>query len=730
MCREKEGNVASGGGCSDVVLPNKTLGGFVNNRQSLDQEKSPDANKETPVQVHRGNGLHCDGLNIPWRQQQQATELQNMDGRGGGGSEGSTMRGNELNLDPRSFMAHDLELLSPMRNAGRMVVSENGDTAKYSKSGRELSSPGAFWQTEQVAFERAGAKRKKESGGKKEGGKVGRKGRKGKTVKDMTLSAGIMQENKRMSVASLAAAAGVRAAELSALQTENVVKKTGLVEDKSPKPKGRALSSVKSKKMQISKRNTATPKKKVPRGVPEHIMAEIAAKSPKSRPKRCGYCKSCLNPARKKACEVIRALGTNPPIPRGKNRISLLGEDANRTISKGDACLNKIQDRQHNVELAPSTAAIHEKKRKVARNEKAKENSEKRCKGQSNAKSPSKKSETLKKKIIGSKNTAAKTGKKAKQAPKVGKKQRSSLKNRCGQCKACLNPSRKKACESIRAMGKNPPIPRGKNRIAILGEEAAKMTISKSSFSPLLQEKIAHDAKKSPEKSKEKPKEKKKDSKQINVCRPKKTEKPLAEELRMGSTSASGNEDNWTIEQIQSLKKGWMNIPPHTSNFWQQVADQVPGRSAAECFAKICEQYPAKGGKSAKRPPIDIPGPRKKQSKKDEAPKIDQVESNHRKSRSKLYREQNDATDEDCNNKKQQIDQILLQRRGLSLANRNQELFIKSTNLNFERPHTTDIKQIHATIAAAAKEFEIQGTNNQSQPDVYYWDGGVHFEIE
>eukprot|EP00890_Picochlorum_soloecismus_P000028 jgi/Picsp_1/1025/NSC_04509-R1_hypothetical protein VOLCADRAFT_93053 [Volvox carteri f. nagariensis] len=733
---ETEENVASGGGCSDVVvLPSTMHRGVEKNQPSPVPGKLSDANKVTPVQLQGGNGLHCDGLNIPWReQQQQGAGLPKMDGRGGRGTEGSMMmRENELKLDPRSFMAHDLELLSPMHNSGRMVASENGDSVKYSKSGRELSSPGAFWQSEQVAFERADTKLKKDFGGKKSAGKVGKTGRNAKIVKDVTQSAVSRQDNKRTSVASLAAAAGVKAAEMSVLRTENVDKKYGSTEAKNPESKGRALSSLKAgkaRKMQILKRtgNTTTPKKKVPRGVPDHVMAEIAATPPGSRPKRCGYCKSCLNPARKKACEVIRSLGTNPPIPRGKNRITLLGEDANRTISKGDACLNKIQDQQHKTDLAPSTTGIQEKKRKVAKNEKAKENSEKKCKGQSSAQSPSKKSQGSKKKATENDNAATTRRKKSRQVPKDEKKQRSSLKNRCGQCKACLNPSRKKACESIRAMGMNPPIPRGKNRIAVLGEEAAKMTISKSSFSPLLHENIAQDTKKLPENSNKRSKEKKK-NKQTNVPRQKKTEKPLVEELQLDNTPANGNEDTWTLEQIQCLRKGWMDIPPHSSNCWQQVADQVPGRNAAECFAKICEQYPAKGGKSAKRPPIDLPGPRKKQqvaSEKEEVPKIDQNESKYRKSRQKFY---NDATDEECN-KKQQIDQILQQRKGLSLANRNQELFIKSNTTSLERPHTTDIRQIQATIAAAAKEFEIQGTNNQSQPDVYYWDAGVQFEIE
>ncbi len=60
-------------------------------------------------------------------------------------------------------------------------------------------------------------------------------------------------------------------------------------------------------------------------GVPDEFLLDMASLPQSQRPKRCGQCGSCLNPMRKKACEVMRALGTNPPIPRGKNREKLLG---------------------------------------------------------------------------------------------------------------------------------------------------------------------------------------------------------------------------------------------------------------------------------------------------------------------------------------------------------------------------------------------------------------------
>lgn len=60
-------------------------------------------------------------------------------------------------------------------------------------------------------------------------------------------------------------------------------------------------------------------------GVPDEFLLDMASLPQDKRPKRCGQCGSCQNLHRKKACEVMRALGTNPPIPRGKNREKLLG---------------------------------------------------------------------------------------------------------------------------------------------------------------------------------------------------------------------------------------------------------------------------------------------------------------------------------------------------------------------------------------------------------------------
>ena len=60
-------------------------------------------------------------------------------------------------------------------------------------------------------------------------------------------------------------------------------------------------------------------------GVPDEFLLDMASLPLDKRPKRCGQCGSCQNLHRKKACEVMRALGTNPPIPRGSNREKLLG---------------------------------------------------------------------------------------------------------------------------------------------------------------------------------------------------------------------------------------------------------------------------------------------------------------------------------------------------------------------------------------------------------------------
>ncbi len=61
--------------------------------------------------------------------------------------------------------------------------------------------------------------------------------------------------------------------------------------------------------------------------------------------------------------------------------------------------------------------------------------------------------------------------------------------------------------------------------------------------------------------------------------------------------AAGGNagslEDGWTTEQVAALEDAYFRtVDPLVNNHWQVVAQQVPGKSAAQCFDKIFEKHP------------------------------------------------------------------------------------------------------------------------------------------
>ncbi|KAL4138354.1 hypothetical protein PRIC2_001860 [Phytophthora ramorum] len=62
--------------------------------------------------------------------------------------------------------------------------------------------------------------------------------------------------------------------------------------------------------------------------------------------------------------------------------------------------------------------------------------------------------------------------------------------------------------------------------------------------------------------------------------------------------------DIWTPEQLEVLGDAKLKIPTVASNFWAQVAQYVPGKSAKECQAKTFEQFrsPPTNRKGVKRP--------------------------------------------------------------------------------------------------------------------------------
>ena len=155
---------------------------------------------------------------------------------------------------------------------------------------------------------------------------------------------------------------------------------------------------------------------------------------------------------------------------------------------------------------------------------------------------------------------------------------------RCGSCGSCNNPWRKKACEVMRSLGANPPIPRGKNRLAILGPENIRKHVSRTcdmSAIQIAQSGLQND-----------------------------NQKKVASR---GSTftkgdEQEGNHSDWTNEQLQALYQAVIDIPPNASNFWRRVAMNVQDRDEAECFAKMYENEPfyttnskPKGTSSGKR---------------------------------------------------------------------------------------------------------------------------------
>eukprot|EP00889_Picochlorum_renovo_P008691 jgi/Picre1/35721/NNA_003181.t1 len=135
---------------------------------------------------------------------------------------------------------------------------------------------------------------------------------------------------------------------------------------------------------------------------------------------------------------------------------------------------------------------------------------------------------------------------------------------RCGFCRSCENPARKKACEVMRSLGANPPIPRGKNRLAILGPDNVKKHVSRTCNVPFSNTPLGQgdDAKK-----------------KFTPASADKNTGDLAEKME-------GATDDWTEEQLQALHQALLDISPNTNDFWLKVSYHVPGRNRAECLQK------------------------------------------------------------------------------------------------------------------------------------------------
>ncbi|UIZ21282.1 hypothetical protein KXD40_000496 [Peronospora effusa] len=91
--------------------------------------------------------------------------------------------------------------------------------------------------------------------------------------------------------------------------------------------------------------------------------------------------------------------------------------------------------------------------------------------------------------------------------------------------------------------------------------------------------------------------------------KPKKTRVlPIAKEKRMSTKKEEPEPEAegevWTTEQQEALMDAKLQIPTTAPNFWVQVAQYVPGKSAKDCQAKTFEHFrsPLSNRKSAKRP--------------------------------------------------------------------------------------------------------------------------------
>ena len=450
--------------------------------------------------------------------------------------------------------------------------------------------------------------------------------------------------------------------------------------------------------------NQGTPFPSVP-GVPEHLVMQLASTPEAERPRRCGHCKACLNPARKKACETIRALGTNPPIPRGKNRIALLGEEtAKRTVKKSalrpDHVVPSVSTPTSGgltVMPAQPVAEINETPKNT--------NSGKKQASEKKKRTPVEK----KKKIVTSPlNPSTAEDKSTK---KTAPDRRRA--HRCGTCKSCLNPARKKACEALRAAGANPPIPRGKNRIELLGEEGARQTVKRGIVADIMGEgqRVLEGR-----------------SADFKTRLSKRTHDQSVDQHQEAATP---EQQLWTDEQVRALHWGWLELSPNTTNFWQKIAARVPGKSASDCFAKIYERYPTPKNKkkTAKRTAAEMEagssvpqmGPRAKKSSVQTAARKHARQKREAGKKSKEEAEEDDILHDDQRGK--YIDQILKQRKGRAVGDIS-KIVQQSTAGPLEKPPKrrdidSKISNIQAAIAAHRQQQDVQEDNDTSSD--YYW---------
>ncbi|KAF4127280.1 hypothetical protein GN958_ATG23534 [Phytophthora infestans] len=85
---------------------------------------------------------------------------------------------------------------------------------------------------------------------------------------------------------------------------------------------------------------------------------------------------------------------------------------------------------------------------------------------------------------------------------------------------------------------------------------------------------------------------------------PKRKKQVCKEKTKTNQPEPEVEPDVWTNEQLEALMDAKLQIPTTASNFWAQVAQYVPGKSAQDCQAKTFEKFrsPPTKRKAAKMP--------------------------------------------------------------------------------------------------------------------------------
>ncbi|CCI42723.1 unnamed protein product [Albugo candida] len=86
--------------------------------------------------------------------------------------------------------------------------------------------------------------------------------------------------------------------------------------------------------------------------------------------------------------------------------------------------------------------------------------------------------------------------------------------------------------------------------------------------------------------------------------------------------------NDWTEIQLEALETAKFSIPPNDSNFWEQVAELLPGKTASECRSKSFEQTSSPFRRKSSRSGTQASTPNDNESKFPDAHKMHRVGSN------------------------------------------------------------------------------------------------------